>query len=265
MASAESSSSSIVSIPTPTVSVVASAFTEIGCFSTAVPLEDHGSYQFQSLGNCQLICTMLDKPVLGLVDGTNCWCGDLIPPEDAQVSNSSCDTPCSGIKTDHCGGDSLWWITLTGTTLNHVKNYDPASSSSSSSVTSTTSSTPIPEKTSAAQTVLVTASNSAAPKKSSGPNTTGIAVGVVVGVLVLAAIIGGVVLFLRRKRRQQIEEDYRRNAAINSFTAGGKPHTSNSSMTDSRLDPEFMNRRASNGSIADNEDYSRRILKVTNV
>ena len=84
----------------------------------------------------------------------------------------------------------------------------------------------------------------------------------VVGVLALAAIIAGVVLFLRRKRRQEVEEEYRRRADINSFTAGGKPHTSNSSMTDSRLDPEFYNRRASNGSIADNEDYSRRILKV---
>jgi hypothetical protein len=37
-------------------------------------------------------------------------------------------------------------------------------------------------------------------------------------------------------------------------------------MTDSRLDPEyFANRRSSNGSIADNEDYSRRILKVCGV
>lgn len=59
-----------------------------------------------------------------------------------------------------------------------------------------------------------------------------------------------------------MEEEYRRQAAVNSFVSGGKLHTSNSSMTDSRLDPEFMARRQSNGSIADNEDYSRRILKV---
>jgi cell wall integrity and stress response component len=59
-----------------------------------------------------------------------------------------------------------------------------------------------------------------------------------------------------------VEEEYRRQAAVNSFVSGGKLHTSNSSMTDSRLDPEFMARRQSNGSIADNEDYSRRILKV---
>jgi len=89
---------------------------------------------------------------------------------------------------------------------------------------------------------------------------------VVVGILGLAAIVFGVWFFLRRKRQQQAEEDYRRNAAnINNFVNGGKLHTSNSSMNDSRLDPSFVDRRQSNGSIADNEDYSRRILKVTNV
>lgn len=70
-------------------------------------------------------------------------------------------------------------------------------------------------------------------------------------------------LFLRHKRRREVEEEYRRRNAVNSFISGDKLHTSNSSMTDSRLDPEFMNRRQSNGSIADNEDYSRRILKVS--
>jgi hypothetical protein len=68
---------------------------------------------------------------------------------------------------------------------------------------------------------------------------------------------------MRRRRQKQAEEDYRRNAAnIDQFVSGGKLHTSASSMNDSRIDPSFMDRRQSNGSIADNEDYSRRILKV---
>jgi cell wall integrity and stress response component len=86
---------------------------------------------------------------------------------------------------------------------------------------------------------------------------------VVVGVVVLAAVVAGVIFFLRHKKRRELEEEHRRHTAASSFIAGGKLHTSNSSMTDSRLDPEyFANRRSSNGSIADNEDYSRRILKV---
>jgi cell wall integrity and stress response component len=115
--------------------------------------------------------------------------------------------------------------------------------------------------TSAAVRASATAASSEAETSDNGPNKAGIAAGVVVGVVAIAAIIGGVWFFLRRRRQQQAEDDYRRNAAnVNSFVNGGK--TSASSMNDSRLDPSFVDRRQSNGSIADNEDYSRRILKV---
>jgi len=96
----------------------------------------------------------------------------------------------------------------------------------------------------------------------------GIAVGVVVGLIAIAAIAGGLWLFLRNKNKQEIEEEHRRQAAVSQFINGGKsPGSSNgaSSFTDTRLDPVVMSqRRMSDGSIADNQDYSRRILKVTN-
>jgi len=61
-----------------------------------------------------------------------------------------------------------------------------------------------------------------------------------------------------------VEEEYRRNQA-STYTAGGKP-TNRSSMSDSRLEPSVMlQRRQSDGSIADNQDYSRRILKVSSL
>jgi cell wall integrity and stress response component len=82
----------------------------------------------------------------------------------------------------------------------------------------------------------------------------------------LSAIAGGIFLFIRNKKRREVEEEYRRNAAVSSFIGGGKPPTSSggdSAFTDSRLDPAVMaQRRMSDGSIADNQDYSRRILKV---
>jgi len=121
-------------------------------------------------------------------------------------------------------------------------------------------------------TIIVTATDQAtapatvtATVKSSGskgPNTAGIAAGVVVSVLAVSAILGGVWFFLRSRRRRAVEEEYRRNAAINNFTGGGKPG-SEPSLSDSRLEPSvMMQRRMSDGSIADNQDYSRRILKV---
>lgn len=121
------------------------------------------------------------------------------------------------------------------------------------------------DQATAAATVIATATATATPAKSSGskgPNTAGIAAGVVVGVVAIAAIIGGGWLFLRTRRRRAVEEEYRRNAAMNNFTGGGKPG-STPSLSDSRLEPSvMMQRRMSDGSIADNQDYSRRILKV---
>lgn len=68
---------------------------------------------------------------------------------------------------------------------------------------------------------------------------------------------------MRNKKRREVEEEYRRNAAVNNFVTGGKsPVSSGGSFTDTRLDPTLANRRMSDGSIADNQDYSRKILKV---
>ncbi|KAF2033338.1 hypothetical protein EK21DRAFT_109135 [Setomelanomma holmii] len=245
-------------ITTPTITKPASALVDIGCFATGTPLENHGNYDFQSPGNCQLVCLQENKAVMGLSDGVNCWCGDLIPAKAWQVDNSSCETTCSGDDRWKCGGAGKLWIELTGNTRNKVDYYSISSSSSS-----TKSSTPA---TSAAPVATQIVTPSAKPKEDSKPNTAGIAAGVVVGIVGLGAIIGGVWFFMRRRRQKQAEEDYRRNAAnVDQFVAGGKLHTSNSSMNDSRIDPSFVDRRQSNGSIADNEDYSRRILKVTNV
>lgn len=67
---------------------------------------------------------------------------------------------------------------------------------------------------------------------------------------------------MRRKRNKEIEDEHRRNAAVNAFI-GKPPSTSDGmSMADARLDPVLVQRRLSDGSIADNQDYSRRILRV---
>ncbi|KAF2723407.1 WSC-domain-containing protein [Polychaeton citri CBS 116435] len=126
---------------------------------------------------------------------------------------------------------------------------------------STTTSTPTPE---------------AAEKKKGSNNTAGIAAGVVVGVIAVAAIAGGLFFFLRHKRRQQQEEENKKTQVSDFMRAGNangmtyehkSPGTAGgwSTLSDSRLDPELANgRRNSVGSIADDQDYSRRILRVAN-
>jgi cell wall integrity and stress response component len=95
-------------------------------------------------------------------------------------------------------------------------------------------------------------------------NTVGIAVGSVVGVIGAAAIAGVLFFWMKRRRNREIEEEHRRNAAVNAFIAGGKPPSSSGGMSisDQRLDPVMVQRRMSSGSIADEQDYSRRILRV---
>ena len=90
----------------------------------------------------------------------------------------------------------------------------------------------------------------------------GIAAGVVVGVVAVSAIAGGVLFYVRKRKRRNLEEEYKQNAAGSYNTL--KPATSSAGSTsDSRLEPSvMMQRRQSDGSIADNQDYSRRILKV---
>jgi len=258
-------------IPTATTTPAMNALTKIGCFSTPTPMVDHGPYTFQSSGNCQPICYDLQQPVMGLVNGTNCWCGALLPPKDSQVSNNSCNTPCAGIDTELCmyivyfqyktltetpgGGDNFWTVYLTGVTRNQIANLDPASASASASSTKTSTASAGPS------TVVVTDS-----PKSGKSNTVGIAVGVVVGLIAIAAIGGGIFFWIRHNQRKEAEDEYKRQEGISSFVEGGKkPPYGGSAGNDSRLDPTLLAaRRISDGSIADNADYSRRILQVTN-
>ncbi|TGO06934.1 hypothetical protein BTUL_0386g00020 [Botrytis tulipae] len=254
-----------------------------GCFSSGAGLTKNSSYTYNSKGYCQTQCVPADYAVQATYNSNECWCGDDLPPAADLVDDSKCNSPCAGIDTEMCGGTKLYWsVYLTGTESS-APNYDPSSASSSSasasaSNTATQTTSIVPSVvTVGGQTVTVQASDAAAAsssasalaeKHSSGPNKAGIAAGVVVGVLVAAAIAGGIFIFMRNRKRREVEEEYRRNAAVNNFVTGGKSPISSSSggasFTDTRLDPTLANRRMSDGSIADNQDYSRRILKVTN-
>lgn len=156
------------------------------------------------------------------------------------------------------GGDNAYAVYLTGES-DDVKTYGSSSSTDSSSSTSTDGTV----ETSGGHTVVVTAASETGAagesSKESGPNTAAIAAGVVVGVVGFCAVVGAAFFLWRFRKRKGLEHEYRRNAAIDNF---GKPK-STSSMSDSRFDGDFMaQRRQSNGSIDDDQDFSRRILKV---
>lgn len=78
------------------------SMTDKGCFSSYEPLEDQGEYTFQSSGNCQKLCVGLDTVVMGLVNGSNCYCGNKLPAKDDEVDMDKCNTPCNGYSQDTC-------------------------------------------------------------------------------------------------------------------------------------------------------------------
>jgi len=195
---------------------------------------------------------------------------------------------------DHTGGGHNYYsVFLTGT-KNNVDSYSGGSSSSSfgsttspSTTSASSSITAAPSSGSAAvstsiapgTTIVVTmpssqqqteapeASPSSKSDSGSGTNVAGIAAGVVVGVVAIAGIAIGLFFFMRHRKRKAVEEEYKRNQVGDFMRHGGNsgegkpPNTGYSNMSDSRLDPE-ANKRNSIGSIADDQDYSRRILRV---
>jgi len=261
---------------------------QIGCYTNPGDMWDMGPYTYQSQGWCQPLCVRQGALYFGLVNGTTCFCGNDTPSSNDKLDDEECNVSCNGYDKKNCGGTNKWMVyanqyrvgDMTGT----VKITTPsqtwfghdATSTSTPSTTKKAKQTSDGDKAAQEQsTIVVTISGkpvqtvaTASPKAESsggGSNKAGIAAGVVVGVVALAAIIGGVIFFLRRKKQKALEDERRRHEAMTSFVTRGEKPPSTFSASDSRLEPSVMfQRRQSDGSIADNQDYSRRILKVTN-
>ncbi|KAG0132938.1 hypothetical protein HOY82DRAFT_483255 [Tuber indicum] len=207
-----------------------------GCYNSSGSLQTKGDDDFQSRGKCRETC---------------------VKPPGYSVDDSKCKQGCPGFEQETCGtrlGD-YFSVYLSG--LEENPDQDPLSSSSSSSPTSTAgggSTTSHPTATPTSDRSEFPPSPPPEPKKS--VDKASVAAGVVVGVLAVLAVGLGLFFFIRRRKRQQVEEEYKRSVAAREFAK--KPQQ------DHRLDPVMIQRRDSVGSIADNQDYSRRILKVTN-
>ena len=76
--------------------------TFVGCFSSSTPLSKNSVYNYQSSGHCWGVCSAINKPVLGLSDGDECWCGDELPAANSKVAGSLCSTPCNGYDLEDC-------------------------------------------------------------------------------------------------------------------------------------------------------------------
>ncbi|KAF0315916.1 transmembrane alpha-helix domain-containing protein [Colletotrichum asianum] len=219
-----------------------------------------------SVGKCTDECKTNQKKNVAALNGEDCYCGDDYPPKINVVDDKKCNFGCPAYPLEACGGveDGLFYSVYNTGIKIVVSDEEPATTSASSTAKATTT-----NAGGAVETIVETPTpppaETTAAEKNSGTNVAGVAAGVVVGVVAIAAIVGGIFFYVRRKRNAEIEEEHRRNAAVNAFIGGSKPPSSSGmSMTDSRMDPTLAHRRMSDGSIADNQDYSRKILRVTN-
>ncbi|KAF4556293.1 Cell wall integrity and stress response component 1-like protein [Elsinoe fawcettii] len=250
------------------------ALTYVGCYKNKGTLGTGDTFQFQSDGHCQGICVDNGKQaVLGLTNADTCLCGSQTPANSDKVDDSSCNSPCTGYGQHMCGGNGFYSVYLTGTQESvgavgggtTTGNGKTAPSSTSNSAPSVITSIAPGRTVVVTQSANADAQQTAAPDASK-PNTTAIVAGVVVGVVAAAALAGAAFFFIRRRRQQRAEEEYKQHQVAD-FMAGSKGSipSRKPSGPDPRFDAEAMaHRRLSDGSIADNEDYSRRILKVTN-
>ncbi|KAK1705150.1 transmembrane alpha-helix domain-containing protein [Colletotrichum lupini] len=244
------------------------AITNHGCYNASSTTWQKYPVENISTGSCTLECQTKQKKNVAAINGEDCYCGDSYPPKVDVVDDKKCNFPCPFYPEEACGGvEDMMYYSVFNTGLKLVvPDEDVATTTTAAATTTATTTT---AANGVVSTVIETpaATTSAAatetPKKST--NVAGIAAGVVVGVVAIAAIVGAAFFFVRRKRNAEIEEEHRRNAAVNAFIGGSKPPSSSGvSMSDSRMDPTLAHRRMSDGSIADNQDYSRKILRVTN-
>ncbi|KAI3390320.1 hypothetical protein diail_10122, partial [Diaporthe ilicicola] len=234
-----------------------------GCFSSWGNLIFNSTPNFNSKSACAVdVCYAGGFKVAATTGGNQCYCGNEYPPKDTVVDDSKCDVPCPGYGLQACGGIDFYTVYNTGIMLSVQYSADNDTTSTTSTPSVVASSTVV----NGGQTsvVYVTATPTDGPgEEKKGTPMGGIIAGIVVGVVVLGAAFGGLWFYMRSKRNREIEEEHRRNAAVNAFMGGKPPGSSGgySMEADTRLDPVMAQRRMSSGSIADNQDYSRRILR----
>ncbi|CAN8105431.1 unnamed protein product [Discula destructiva] len=236
-----------------------------GCFSSWGNLIFNGTSKYMSMGGCATdLCVPGGFLVSAITAGNECYCGNEYPPEDTLVDDTECNIGCPGWGASACGGLKAYSVFNNGIML--AVDYAAANTTASATGTGTVVASSTVVNGGQTSVVYVTSSPTAEPSTGGGssPNIGGIVAGVVVGVVVLLAVAGGIFFWFRRRRNQEIEDEHRRNAAVNAFMKPPGSSSGYSAENDARMDPVMAQRRLSTGSIADNEDYSRKILRVTN-
>ncbi|KAI6382370.1 hypothetical protein MCOR25_000670 [Pyricularia grisea] len=176
---------------------------------------------WQSDGLCSNFCKASNSG-LAIVQGSLCWCSNIMPSDSVQVGTDKCKDPCPGYPSDVCGGDGTWgYMRIKANPITATSGGSSSTSTTTGQQHQTTSSPPQVETVTADGTtrIVTVAPTGAAGSSSQAPGYdtsqkeetggglgTGAAVGIAVGVISIL-VAGGIIgfVFLRRKRRQDRE------------------------------------------------------------
>lgn len=73
----------------------------VGCYSSIPGYGKATTYTYQSSGWCLDHCSK-DSAAFALTGGSDCVCGDTLPPSSDKVSKDKCSKSCSGWPSDMC-------------------------------------------------------------------------------------------------------------------------------------------------------------------
>ena len=195
---------------------------------------------------------------------------------NAQSSTSSSNTgtsSTSNTQTSSSTTSSNTQTSKTSTTSSKETQVTQSVSGSTVVVMSTVAVSATPTSSASESQTQSTSSSSTSSKPSKKTNLIGPVVGGVVGGVGLIALVSVLFFFLRRRSSKSRDAELADSAYYDAIKRDNStvarplsnPFLSKEEFTDQRLNPVMLGRRRiSEGSLADEADYSRKILRVAN-
>lgn len=238
-----------------------------------------------SATNCNIPCPGYGEDTCGGTDSYNYWLNELYTASSSSTSSSTVSSSATSSSsasktnsasstntaTDSSASTSSDTSTISQSTVTGMETVTMTSSVSSPAETAATS------KSTSKSTETGTPSDDSKKSSDNGISSGAIA-GIVVGAIGAIAILAALFLFWRRRNNSQ--NAYVASKSPLGFTdpfgsrvedkmafggLNGGPANSSFMAVDQRLNPVMLGeRRLSEGSIADERDYSRKILRVAN-
>ncbi|KAL4791038.1 WSC domain-containing protein [Aspergillus venezuelensis] len=91
-------------LPFLTPTIARTTLNYLGCYADLLDFENIGTSPFLAVGLCKMRCERRGDTIMGLRNGTECWCGNEYPSWEDGLDEEACHLRCPGYARDICGG-----------------------------------------------------------------------------------------------------------------------------------------------------------------